>query len=53
MKFIIDVTEGITEDCIQCPFNRNKDVCLYLKENDLCNVYDFTKLHIEEYENNN
>lgn len=48
MKFIIDVPEGITDSCIQCPFNRNRDVYLYFKENDLCNEYDLTKLHIEE-----
>ena len=53
MKFIIDVPEGITEDCNKCPFLLNEDVCKYLNENGICGKYDFTKLHIEEYEYNN
>lgn len=53
MKFIINVPKGITEDCNTCPFNRNKDVCLYLHENDICNNYDFTNLHIEEINDTN
>ena len=48
-QFLIEVPEGITEDCIQCPFNRNKDVCLYFKDTNLCNEYNLTKLNIEEY----
>ena len=51
MKFIIDVPEGNTEDCIKCPFTFNEDVCKYLNENGICSKYDFTKLHIEEINN--
>lgn len=53
MKFIIDVTEGNTEDCNKCPFLLNEDVCKYLNENSICNKYDFTKLHIEEINDTN
>ena len=53
MKFIIDVPEGNTEHCSNCPFMNNEYVCQYINENDICGKYDFTKLHIEEYENNN
>lgn len=53
MKFIIDVPEGNTSHCEICPFNKNEYVCDYLEENGICGKYDFRKLHIEEYENNN
>ena len=53
MKFIIDVSEGNTEDCNKCPFLLNEDVCKYLNENNKCNIYDFTKLHIEEINDTN
>lgn len=50
---IIDVPEGNTEDCNKCPFLLNEDICKYLNENVICGSYDFTKLHIEEYEDRN
>lgn len=53
MKFIINVPKGNTKDCNECPFLLNEHVCKYLNENSICNDYDFTKLHIEEYENKN
>ena len=53
IKFIIDVPEGNTEDCNKCPFLLNEHVCKYLNENNKCNIYDFTKLHIEEINDTN
>lgn len=49
MKFIIDVPQGYTR-CNECPFTSNYDVCYYCAENRICTTLDFTKLHIEEYE---
>lgn len=51
-QFLIEVPEGDTDDCNKCPFLLNENVCKYLNENSICNNYDFTKLHIKEYENN-
>lgn len=51
-QFLIEVPEGNTDDCNKCPFLLNENVCKYLNENSICNNYDFTKLHIKEYENN-
>lgn len=48
MKFIIDVPEGRTDTCSNCPFIGNLDVCKYLAENDICTKYDFQHLHLEE-----
>lgn len=48
MKFIIDVPEGNTPSCKNCPFNENGYVCDYIGGNGICAKYDFTKLHIEE-----
>lgn len=53
MKFIIDVPEGMIESCHTCPFVRNRDVCMYIKENELCDNYDFRKLHMEELNDTN
>ena len=53
MKFIIDVPEGETPYCENCPFEKNKDVCDYIEENGICGKYDFTKLHIEELNDTN
>lgn len=41
-KFILEVPEGVTS-CDQCPFIQNKDICLFLSENNICNVYNFSK----------
>lgn len=54
----LEVPEGQT-NCILCPFytsdNRKKenriDVCHWLSENDICNKYDFNKLHLWDYLN--
>lgn len=49
MKFIINVPEGNT-GCKICPWINNGFVCQYCDENKLCNKLDFSKLHIEDYE---
>ena len=48
MKFIIDVPEGKTDTCDNCPFIGNAYVCKYISENKLCMKYDFQHLHLEE-----
>lgn len=53
-KFIIIVPEAkdVKEStkCSQCPWLNNNNVCRYCMLNDLCNIYDFSKAHIEEYD---
>lgn len=50
MKFIIDVpdNQGVTI-CSDCPWINNDYVCQYCDENNLCRKYNFSKLHIKEY----
>lgn len=55
--FKIEVPEGITK-CLNCPFNHftdkemttKLDICRYLCENDICEKYDFTKMHLYDLE---
>ena len=51
MKFIINVPEGNTCDCEDCPFIKNENVCQYLGENKICDKYNFAELHLEEINN--
>lgn len=58
-NFILEVPEGQTH-CLHCPFNSfldpqatsKLDVCKWLAENDICEEYDFTKLHLWDDLNN-
>ena len=50
-QFILEVEEGCTE-CENCPFylnNNHEHICDYLKENQICNNYDFDQINIKEY----
>jgi len=50
-QFILEVQEGCS-DCDICPFGANKHlyhICTYLKENQICDKYDFSQINIEEY----
>ena len=49
-QFIVEVPEGITR-CKDCPFDLKDNVCLYLSENNHCEKYDFSELHVKEIEN--
>ena len=52
-NFKLEVPEGHTL-CLNCPFNHftdieqtsKVDVCKWLVENNICEKYDFTKLHL-------
>lgn len=52
-NFKLEVPEGTTL-CLCCPFNHytdkekttKLDICQYLCENDICEKYDFTKMHL-------
>lgn len=49
-KFILEVQEGCTE-CKKCPFYLNdnhRHICDYLKENNICENYDFNQINVEE-----
>lgn len=57
-NFRLEVPEGRTDNCELCPFytpndwENRKYVCQWLVENDICNKYDFTKLHLWDDLNN-
>lgn len=57
IKFIINVPSydepNGNRNCNLCPWYTNIDVCTYCSENELCLKYDFSKTHIEEYNEEN
>lgn len=46
-EFKLQVPDGLTK-CNNCPFINNISICLFLRENEYCIKYDFSKAHLWE-----